>query len=84
MATREEITRQALALPPEDRAYIASELERSLAEAPDRPATAAGDAELLAELKRRSAAYRDGTTTARPAANVIADLQDAASSERPA
>jgi hypothetical protein len=30
-------------------------------------------AEFLAELQRRSAAYRDGTTTSRPAAEVIAE-----------
>jgi putative addiction module component (TIGR02574 family) len=84
MATREEITQQALALSPEDRAYIVFELERSFAEEPDRPASAAGHAEFLAELKRRSAAYRSGETKSRPAADVIADLRKIASSEQPA
>ncbi len=84
MATREEIERQALALPPEDRAYLVFELERSFAEEPDRPATTTGNAELLAELKRRSAAYRDGKTTARPAADVMTDLRKVASSEQSA
>ena len=84
MATREEIARQALALPPEDRAYLVFELERSFADEPDRPATSVGNAELLAALKKRSAAYRDGKTTARPVTDVMADLRKVASSEQTA
>lgn len=84
MATREEITQQALALSPEDRAYVMFELERSFTEEPDRPTSAAGHAEILAELKRRLAAYRSGETKSRSAADVIADLRKIAWSEQPA
>ena len=60
---RDEILQQALALPPTDRAFVAAAPEESLT-----PATeiAEGDANaiqgeaLLAELNRRSAAYRSG------------------------
>jgi hypothetical protein len=69
---------EALALPPRDQAYVAHELENHLiANLPpetDEAAGVSGDA-LLAELRRRSAAYRAGTTTARDAADVMADLR---------
>ena len=84
MATREEIARQALALPPEDRAYVVLELQRSFISEPDRPATDSNSAEFLAELKRRSAAYQAGQTTVRPAEDVLTDLRNAASREQPA
>jgi putative addiction module component (TIGR02574 family) len=71
MADREAILQQALALPPDDRAYVATALEHSL--------TSDGDPmsskDFLGELERRSAAYRAGATTARPAAEVLADLR---------
>jgi hypothetical protein len=82
MSQREAVLQQALALPTEDRAYVASVLERSLGRA-DRQSTGGtlepdgqGDssAELQRELERRSAAYRAGSTTARSAAEVLADL----------
>ncbi|MBY0589615.1 addiction module protein [bacterium] len=62
--------------------HLVFKLERSLAQEPDRPATTAGNAELLAELQRRSAAYRDGKTTAHSAADVMADLGKIASGEQ--
>jgi putative addiction module component (TIGR02574 family) len=71
MADRDAILQQALALSPDDRAFVATVLEQSLSESGD----AIGGEALLAELQRRSAAYRAGTTTARPAANVLADLR---------
>lgn len=40
---------------------------------------AEGHADLLAELKRRSAAYRAGETRSRPAADLIADLRKTSS-----
>jgi putative addiction module component (TIGR02574 family) len=71
MADREAILQQALALPPDDRAYVATALEHSLAGNGDPMSSQ----EFLAELQRRSAAYRAGTTTAKPAAEVLADLR---------
>ena len=71
MSDRELILQQALALPPDDRAYVATALEQSLAGDGDRVL----NEELLAELQRRSAAYGAGATTARPAAEVLADLR---------
>ncbi len=77
MSHREEILEQALTLPLADRAFVAAALGDSLL--PEALAAAAPDAltggELLAELQRRSASYRDGTTPARPAAEVMADLR---------
>ncbi len=71
MSDREMILQQALALPADDRAYVATVLEQSLSEAGD---AISGEA-LLAELQRRSAACRAGTTSARPAADVLAVLR---------
>jgi putative addiction module component (TIGR02574 family) len=71
MANRDAILQQALALPPDDRAFVATALEQSLAGHGDPMSSE----EFLAELRRRSAAYRTGTTTARPAAEVLADLR---------
>jgi len=79
MAGREEIVQQALGLPPEDRAFVASILEHSLTPDSEGPlASDAGDVpaagEFLGELQRRSAALRTGATTARSATDVLADL----------
>jgi hypothetical protein len=78
MTYREEILQQALSLPPADRAFVAAALEDSLVP-PDAVEAGSPDAvsgsELLAELERRSAAYQTGSMTARPAADVIADLR---------
>jgi hypothetical protein len=78
MTLREHVLQQALALPPSDQAYVAHALENHLiANLPpetDEAAGVSGDA-FLAELRRRSAAYRAGTTTARDAADVMADLR---------
>jgi putative addiction module component (TIGR02574 family) len=71
MSDRELILQQALTLSPDDRAYVATALEDSLAEDGDPMSSA----EFLAELQRRSAAFRAGTTTARPAKDVLADLR---------
>ncbi|MGQ0634994.1 MAG: hypothetical protein ACT4QC_10315 [Planctomycetaceae bacterium] len=80
MSLREEILVQALSLPPEDRAFVAGELERSLGVAPT--AECAPDHEstkstgiLHAELRRRSTAFQTGATTARAAADVLVDLE---------
>jgi hypothetical protein len=92
MPQREEIMQQALGLPPEDRALVAAALAYSLAadfhESPRDSADTAGDAtatggELLRQLQRRSEALRAGTTTARPATDVLADLLRRQAAETP-
>ena len=78
MTHREHVLQQVLALPPQDQAYVAHALENHiLANLPPETEEAAGVSgnELLVELRRRSAAYRAGTTTARDAAEVKADLR---------
>lgn len=83
MSYREEVLRQALALPPADRAFVAAALEESLAALEPSEPTDAASADavrasaLLAELQRRSAAYKNGEMTARPAAEIIAELRAA-------
>ena len=72
MSDREQILQQALNLPPEDRAYVAVALENSLE--PIGQTQRQSDAELLAELQRRSAAYQSGHGAARDATDVLADL----------
>ncbi len=79
MSDREQILQQALALTPEDRAYVAVALGQSL-EASDRREVLAGS-ELLTELQRRSAAYRAGATDTRSAAEMLADLSRRQASE---
>ena len=73
MSHVDSILQQALALSPEDRSYVAAALEQSLAAPKYAEADDANEA-LLAELQRRSAAYRNGTATARSADEVLADL----------
>ena len=84
MTYREVVLRQALALPLADRAFVVAALEKSLsataelpadAVAPSGPDAVTGD-EFLAELQRRSAAYKNGTMSSRSAADVIADLRN--------
>lgn len=70
MTQREQILEQALSLPPEDRAFVAAALEESLSTTASQKGS---PAELLAELKRRSAADRAGRTSSRPATEVLAD-----------
>jgi putative addiction module component (TIGR02574 family) len=70
-ADRDAILQQASALPPDDRAFVATALEHSVAGNGDPMSSE----EFVAELQRRSAAYRTGMTTARPAAEVLADLR---------
>jgi hypothetical protein len=81
---RDDVLQQALALPAEDRAFVAAALEQSLAhpeaEFPlDAIAAESHDAilgiDFLRELERRSAAFRNGSASARLAADVMADLR---------
>lgn len=60
MMIREEIAQQALALPPEDRTYLADLLEQSLTSGEF--ATPEIAAEWTAEIDRRIAAYDRGET----------------------
>jgi hypothetical protein len=91
MSHRDDVLRQAMALATEDRAYVVAVLERSLssdlesgvADAEDLDEGISGEA-LLAELDRRAEAYRTGMTTARPAADVLADLKSRQASEKTA
>lgn len=61
MSNRDEITREALALSPEDRAYVADALERSL-ETGSFATPELADA-WSAEIHRRIAAFERGETT---------------------
>jgi putative addiction module component (TIGR02574 family) len=79
MVDRDAILQQALSLPPDDRAFVATALEQSLTG----DGNAVSSEALLAELQRRSAAYRSGTTSARPAGQVLADLRRRHASETP-
>lgn len=78
MTQREQVLRDALALPPADQMFVVCALEDNLVAKlpPETPESngLAGD-ELLEELRRRSDAYRTGLTTARDAAEVMADLR---------
>lgn len=60
MTIREQIAQQALALPPEDRTYLADVLEQSLTNGEF--ATPEIAAEWAAEIDRRIAAYDRGET----------------------
>jgi putative addiction module component (TIGR02574 family) len=60
MTIREQIAEQALALPPEDRTYLADLLEQSLTNGEF--ATSEIAAEWAAEIDRRIAAYDRGET----------------------
>lgn len=89
MSHRDDVLRQAMALPAEDRAYVVTLLERSLTDADElwgEDTELSGGAltgsEFLAELQRRSAAYRAGTSTARPAKEVLADMKDRDASDQ--
>jgi hypothetical protein len=80
ISQRDQILQQVLALPPGDREYVAIALDQSLAgndaESPKvDELTVAKVPEFLSELQRRSAAYRAGSTTARPVVEVLSDLE---------
>jgi hypothetical protein len=69
MSIREEIIEHALAQPLEDRAFVVAALEESLPTSGSAGIESA--AALLKELRRRSAAFRAGTTSARPTMEVL-------------
>lgn len=75
MPHREQILQQALELSLEDRAYVAAALEESLPIATPSQSDSAAATELLRELRRRSAEFRNGTTGARLASEVLEELR---------
>lgn len=90
MPHREEVLRQAMALPVEDRAYVVTILERTLVRGgspssrdTEAPSDGVSGAAFMAELERRSAAYQAGTAVVRPAAEVLAEMKSRQSSENP-
>jgi putative addiction module component (TIGR02574 family) len=74
MSQIDDILQQALALPPADRASVVAALQESLSPKDGGVDAIAGN-EFLAELHRRSAAFKDGSMPARPAAEVVAELR---------
>jgi putative addiction module component (TIGR02574 family) len=73
MLTREEILNHALALPPADRQLVAVALQDSLDTGRASAESLTGN-EFYQELQRRAAAYRAGQTQARPASEVMAEM----------
>ncbi|MDB5337832.1 MAG: hypothetical protein JWN70_3451 [Planctomycetaceae bacterium] len=83
MTLREQVLEQVLALPLTDQAFVARAVSNHLIRhlPPETEESESDEAALLSELRRRSASYRAGTTTARDAAEVMADLRNRQSSE---
>jgi putative addiction module component (TIGR02574 family) len=80
MTLREQIAQQALALPPEDRAFLADLLEQSLnAEGFSTPELAS---EWAAEVARRIAAYERGETHAVDAASAVREMREGLAKSR--
>lgn len=72
MSTRDEIAEQALALPPDDRAFLADMLEQSLCE---NDATNEEFAAFwTAEIDRRLASYRKDPSRAMDAETALAEM----------
>jgi hypothetical protein len=86
MVDRERVLSDALALAPADQVVVLRAIEEHLAESIE-PETAESlgidDDELLKELQRRSAAYRNGSIAAREAGDVMKELRDRQQSEFP-
>jgi len=86
MIHREQLLQQALSLPAADQAFLAQSLEDHLIAhaAPETPESEGiKGAELLGELKRRSASSRSGQSSSRLAADVLADLRKRQADEKP-
>ncbi|HUQ69472.1 MAG TPA: hypothetical protein VM165_08120 [Planctomycetaceae bacterium] len=78
MSPREMVLQQALALTPDDQAFVALSLEENLALlVPHEVAEVDGitGEAFLAELERRSEAYRTGAATSREWTLVLEDLE---------
>ena len=80
MTSRDRIAQQALALPPEDRVFLAELLEQSLAS--DGFATPARSAEWAAEVTRRIEAYDRGETHAVDAATAMQEIRQGLADHR--
>jgi putative addiction module component (TIGR02574 family) len=74
MSRRDEIVQQALGLAPEDRAFIADNLEESLT--PEGFATPEIAAAWIAEIERRIAAYDRGEIEALPGDTAIERIRE--------
>lgn len=72
MPTREEIAQQALALPPDDRAFLADMLEQSLCG--DEATSEEFAAMWTVELDRRLASYRRDPSLAVDAETALAEM----------
>jgi hypothetical protein len=83
MTLREQVLEQVLALPLTDQAFVAQAVENHILShlAPASDAVEADGKLLLTELRRRSAAYRAGTTSARDVDEFMADLRNRQSAE---
>ncbi len=77
MTLREQVLQQVLALPLTDQAFVAQAVENHIIShlSPESAEVESDGKLLLAEHRRRSAAYRAGTTTARDVDDVMADLR---------
>ena len=73
MPTRDDILRDALSLPPEDRAYVANVIEQSLAK--HGFATPEVAAAWMAEIERRLAALDRGEVHAVPAGVALNNIR---------
>lgn len=85
MTLREQLLQQALSLPAADQAFLVQSLEDhliALAAPETEESEGMAETELLAELRRRSLAYRTGQTSSRPASDVLADLRQRQADER--
>ncbi len=82
MTLRDQVLETVLALPPTDQAFVARAVSNHLISqlTPETEESESDAAALLSELRRRSAAYLAGATTARDAAEVMADLRNRQSS----
>jgi putative addiction module component (TIGR02574 family) len=80
MTIREQIAQQALALPPEDRAFLAELLENSLTA--DGFTTPELEAEWAAEVARRIEAYDRGETHAVDAVTAMREMREGLANSR--
>ena len=80
MTIREQIAQQALALPPEDRTYLADILEQSLTSGEF--ATPEIAAEWAAEIDRRLAAFDSGETKGVDAQTSLERIRDRLAAHR--
>ncbi len=82
--TVEQVIQTLFSMPVEDQRIVAAALEQRLSASedehlgqpiPEDSSAAVSGEDFLKELQRRSAAFRDGTMSSRPAAEAIAELR---------